>query len=440
MNHNNLIITFFLLIFGLISTGCNQQEEASPAPAHIRVFDIRYSGEEQTFSPDMYYSAFEWDGHYYNHPALDTIQAGKMEVPNFGNFLMGRVYYEDNRGLFLEYPHNITFGANPTFPSIDYIGLNNLSANGVGNDTILLAYQQGFERSSKLYFPNLSHRTIPAPIRNGIDYYKWGAFPSGSHHIAFPIFNITQKPSRLNTYPRSGIFAQQQQYFEPNGMYSIFLIKPEVHESKLGKIITIKENPNMVFEQDKVYVRFVNAIQTTQQAGNDVWTDALDIYMIQVDSGELKAKLASEIQFDFRYLPSATPEKLVATQLKRFEINQTDFPFIALDYSAFFAAEQQNNDLLTAQGTPSYIFYVYPHGASAQTGATPLTKYTFIMSNIKQLSSASNNQRLNFIPPIAKIQNGYIPTISTVFLGSGGIYYSFEQVKARQNYLDEQNK
>jgi hypothetical protein len=430
---------FSMMVLGsaLSLLACKRSEEVLPLPAYIRIFDVRNAGDDK--------SVFTYDGYPYGNPALDSIkffnaiadinaQSDDFTLLNFGDFVMGR--------------GRNSFGGISGFFSqpIDYVG--NV-ADPADPNPPLLPYKDGIKKERNLYFPNLSHRVPVAPLINGIDYYKWAALASGTHAVGYRIARRGQfVPLEISignllfripyTITSQDWVLETPFYFQPGGIYSLFLLSSDAKQERASVMLRLEEDNAFVYDPKKAYIRFVNAIPKTGNATNDQQSQTFDVYARTLNSGAIQAlENDTVIGYNPLLLPGTSAEKKVATALNRFEVNGT-LPFIEIDYTTFFSKEGGNVDP-TADGVPTTIFYLYPSGDSQATGGSPL--YSFILSNVGGSFRFTNDPsnpivNINYIPALAKTASGYAPTITTVLVGTGGLYYNFEQPAVRQAFLD----
>jgi hypothetical protein len=136
-------------------------------------------------------------------------------------------------------------------------------------------------------------------------------------------------------------------------------------------------------------------------------------------------------------MPGLSEERRVASNLQRFEVNG-ELPYIEMDFESFLS--KNDSSFLKKAGTPSYFFFVYPHGESSATGGKPMLFYTQIFSNIvgfaqpNYVYGAWNCE--NGIQPLIRNGARFEPTITTVLIGGRGMYYNLEQAHLRQAYID----
>lgn len=417
-----------VLLMSMTFAACdddNKDDGETPEPSYIRVFDIQH-GTEYT-SPTTALSVFEWDGHFYGNPALDSVKEPKFVVRNFGDFLLGRTrkYFNNSSDEVL-----VLFNG-----GIDYynnVPTRDLFENEPDRDFYL---RSGSGTGRAIYYPNLTHRALVAPVVNDIDYYKWAQFPSGSHTVAFGKVSLTQ-PDGANYFEynfEDEKFVEAQQYFQPGSYYSLILSNKDRQATEF-KMVTIKENTQQTFDRNKAYVRFVNTIEEAGDA-SDIQTEIIDVYVRKADNPEVRKFVDG--RFDLDYLPGLSEERLVSSHLKRFEVGG-ELPYIEMDFEAFLT--KNDSSYLKKAGTPSYFFFVYPHGESAATGARPLLYFTQIFTNIPQFAHPNYEYGQwnceNGIQPLIWNVDRFEPTITTVPIGGRGVYYNLEQSFLRQAYID----
>jgi hypothetical protein len=426
MKHQNIYKEIMLYVFVIfLFTSCESEVgPSSTTTTWIRVFDLRYN------SDSYYLSAFTWDGHFYGNPNLDTVSRPPARVlESFGDFSLGRSLVVESQGTLEEaYDYNgpIDYSAN---------SWNNNEFGVLGSSVGLNGqpYRQGDENPSRaISFPNLTHRIPVGTIRNDIDYYKWAVFPAGMHSVSFTPILKSNLTNRFRYSFDSFEFINKQFYFKPDGIYSLFLLRSFTLDtsSKDCRLLKLQEDPSAVFEPTHAYIRFVNAIPLTGDNSVDVLTESIDIYMQEVDSKEVLELSKTVTEFDIRFLKPLSSEKLVVSNLQRFETNGV-VPYVGLDFSEFILSEDTTRT--TAAQSPTYVFFAYPRGESQATRHKPLKDFTFFMSNTDLFGFYS-------IYPLAKTASGFAPTISTVLLGTDegkrGMYYNMEQASVRKTYLD----
>jgi hypothetical protein len=416
------------LLMAVTFTACNDNnndDNTTPEPSYIRVFDIQH-GTAYTSSTTAL-SVFEWDGHFYGNPALDSVKEPKYAVRNFGDFLLGRTrkYFNNSNDEEL-----VLFNG-----GIDYYNnepTRDLFENEPDRDFYL---RSGLATGRAVYFPNLTHRAQVAPVIQDIDYYKWAQFPSGSHTVAFGKVRLTQ-PNGANYFEynfEDEKFIEAQQYFQPGSYYSLILSNKD-REATEFKMVTIRENTQQTFDRHKAYVRFVNTIEEAGDA-SDVQTEIVDVYMRKADNTQVKKFV--DVPFDLDYMPGLSEERLVSSHLERFEVGG-ELPYIEMDFDEFLT--KNDSSYLQKAGTPSYFFFVYPHGESAATGARPLLYFTQIFTNISRFARSNYAYSMwnceNGIQPLIWNVDRFEPTITTVLIGGSGMYYNLEQSFLRQAYID----
>ncbi len=418
-----------LLILSIL-LACDEEHEPAQQTTLVRVVDLRFNDD----GSKHYLSAFTWDNHFYGVPALDTVSVllPSRSIQNFGDFLMGRSLVMETSG-FLEQAY-------------DYRGPIDYAPNGINTNEFGFAgapqgfvneqpYRQGEGSDSRaISFPNLTHRLPVGEIRNEIDYYKWASFRAGMHHVGFiPILKSNEGINRFRySFDSSFIFANRQFYFQSGGIYSLFLLRTSAvaGAAKESTIVRIQEDPDAVFKPTSAYVRFLNTIPVTGNSEYDIRTESVDVYMHQFNSKEVQELSKTGSGLDIRFLKSFAPEKLVASDLRRFQ-SSGKIPFIEIDYSEFLPTTDTTR--ARAAQASTYVFFAYPHRESQATRSEPLRDFTFFMSNTDLFGFYS-------IYPLARTASGFAPTISTVLLGTDagtrGTYYNLEQRAVRKAFLN----
>ncbi len=470
----------FIMIMMAALFGCTT-ETVGPAavPSYIRVMDLRNPTISGDAAQPFLQSAFRLDAHYYGDPGFDTLNVPTQTVEGYGDFLLGRtvplssnVEVAYQQIIVRTLPYNFT-------GMLDYFGANDKNSDYVlfqpyrqgdktGENLDILDYKP-FNMGRNVYFPNLSHRVSVAPIINGIDYYKWAKFSAGSHTIGFSKvetnYSIGQQATIeifKNKFLDQPFISDASYYFKPRGIYSLLLVSEDVSDNNRARLLQIQEDENFEPNTSKAYIRFINAIPITNTV-TDNNTESLDIYVRQIDTGELSELRENGIDvYDPRFLNSTTPEKLVVNDLKRFSQNGL-VPYVELDYSDFLNREDATRDSVETEGVPTFIFYMYKHGESSATGAQPLKKYQYVVTNLKikenpdglpnviVVDPSDYNYTIQpYIPALALTSNGYVPTINTIVLGTeqysnNGVQifnmgYGLEQAAVRQSFLNYTNR
>ncbi len=460
-------------------SACKTEIENISVPTYVRVMDMRnYTQRQDPDNPFASYfllSAFRLDGHYYGNPALDSVKYPQQLIDGYGDFLLGR----NGSVLLSDVPTNN--GILSGLTSIEFTGLldnigtagRELGSNDNYNETEYVhfqPYRQGAKATGRnVYFPNLTHRVPLAPIINGIDYYKWAKFSAGSRTIGFakvegriaPVSKDIFFIDRKHTFLEQPFMQDASYYFQPGGIYSLLLVSEYENDLNKTRLINIREDEKFVPDNKKAYLRFINAIPISNTATDNA-TESIDIYVRQVDNGELNKLRNDTINFyDPRLLTSATPEKLVVSDLKRFGQNGL-LPYIELDFSEYLSKGDTTANSVLQKGVPTYIFYTYRHGESEAAGFAPLNQYKYVLTNTIPGSidngvilsiltdDANSSKSLPYIPVLSQTAKGFVPTITTIVLGTErdnnnntkifSMGYSLEQSEVRQAFLDRTNR
>lgn len=472
-------ISSFAIVVLLTIMGCETDTELTVIPTYIRVMDMRNSNvNDGSFDAKFFQSAFRFDGHYYGNPAFDTITIPTQHIDGHGDFLLGRVAslssiiaIGQRQIISATHPYSFTgmldYFVMKNVNNLDYVLFQPYKQGEWTGENVNLIDYSPISMGRNVCFPNLSHRHSLAPIMQGIDYFKWAKFSAGSHTIGFSKvqtdFTLGQQASltiQHNKFLEDPFIADAPYYFKQGGIYSLLLVSEFVADFTKARLLHIQEDENFSPDPTKAYIRFINAIPISQTAVDDD-TESLDIYVRQIDNGELNELRKDTINFyDPRFLNSTTPEKLVVNDLKRFG-QDGQVPYVAVDYSDFLKRNDTTKNSVNKRGVPSFIFYAYPHGESQATGGIPLKQYQYVLTNIKIMESIESQPNVivlpsfidytiqPYIPALAFTTKGYVPTITTIVLGTEKLSngsqvftmgYSIEQADVRQSFLDYKNR
>lgn len=214
----------------MMTAGCMKYEEAPLVenPSYIRVFNnlpqignALYAGQATPFLTMLI------------DPETDA-QGLPVNAGIVGDFLATRQLFS------LSYPIN---AANSD--------ISGSVVSGRGGGSVSL-FPSNFE------YPGNAH-VLTAPAINGFDLSAWAQIPSGKHRIMFIVRPQNNTPFKnLSALIRSKILIDTTVELAQGEVYTMHVVARDLDEAKYGLYVRKESFVHEAFDEDKIYVGFVN--------------------------------------------------------------------------------------------------------------------------------------------------------------------------------------
>lgn len=344
------IIPAFLASAALVA-GCKKYEEAPLVQnaAYIRVFNDIPTGIDPLHTGQVSpFLTFVMDPHMDAQNVADT---GAV----VGDFLATRELYS------LSYPIN---------EANNSIGHTTYDMSDIPVSVSLTPIN--------LEYPGNAH-VQTAPAINGFDLSAWGAVPSGKHRILFisrPQSNVNF--TNLSVAIRKRVLVDTVVDLQPGEVYTMEMVTRDLDKGEYGLYIRRESFIHQSFEENKLYVGFVNlsGVQpnTSKYGFTNVFSDRTSIYATYYLYDDVKNAGGTYPDLQYATVPGYD-HAYYSTLSTRMDTTISYMSLPMLPQSAFF-----QQDSIRAYGKDWPIGIVY----NTQFGTLPHVYFNMLDANSQQ--------------------------------------------------------